>query len=299
MPKPRRPLRWIPTRTPAYGSRAFNQLYLNRLDDALLTITRASGAQAGTATIAAGSLFRRLLEGGRRGTQTDGDGGQKEPSSWKTCIPHLEALALARSGRLQDARRMSAVSRRDRAAVGSTRTGRLVRSGQSRVGSVLRQCGRRQAERQPRRSRLEGAATWIMPRHSRWPLSGDLRQARALAQDLAREFPEDTFVQFMYLPTLRALFALNTHDPAAAIQALQVASRYDLHTSGVGFNRTLRRLVPDLRSRTGVPRGAATGTRLPPSSSGFSIIAASCSSIPWTRWRACSWHERSRSRATR
>ena len=37
----------------------------------------------------------------------------------------------------------------------------------------------------------------------------------------------------------------------------------------------------------------------PPSSSGFSIIAASCSSIPWTRWRACSWHERSRSRATR
>ena len=34
--------------------------------------------------------------------------------------------------------------------------------------------------------------------------------------------------------TLRALFALNTHDPAAAIQALQVASRYDLALGGVG-----------------------------------------------------------------
>ena len=66
-------------------------------------------------------------------------------------------------------------------------------------------------------------------------LSGDLPQSRALAEDLAREFPEDTSVQFMYLPTLRALFSLNAHDPAAAIQALQTASRYDLALGGVGF----------------------------------------------------------------
>jgi eukaryotic-like serine/threonine-protein kinase len=42
-------------------------------------------------------------------------------------------------------------------------------------------------------------------------------------------------VQFMYLPTLRALFSLNAHDPPAAIQALQTASRYDLALGGVGF----------------------------------------------------------------
>jgi len=75
-------------------------------------------------------------------------------------------------------------------------------------------------------------------------LAGDLPQSRALADDLAREFPEDTFVQFMYLPTLRALFSLNTHDPAAAIQALQVASRYDLHTGGVGFIQRFGALYP-------------------------------------------------------
>src|SRR5262249_32967902 len=46
---------------------------------------------------------------------------------------------------------------------------------------------------------------------------------------------EDTSVQFMYLPTLRALFSLSAHDPAAAIQALQIASRYDLALGGVGF----------------------------------------------------------------
>jgi eukaryotic-like serine/threonine-protein kinase len=67
-------------------------------------------------------------------------------------------------------------------------------------------------------------------------LSGDLAQSRVLAQDLARKFPEDTSVQFIYLPTLRALFALHTRSAPAAIQALQNTSRYDLALGGVGFN---------------------------------------------------------------
>jgi tetratricopeptide (TPR) repeat protein len=66
-------------------------------------------------------------------------------------------------------------------------------------------------------------------------LAGDLPQSRALAEVLAREFPEDTSVQFMYLPTLRALFSLDTHDAPAAIQALETASLYDLALGGVGF----------------------------------------------------------------
>jgi hypothetical protein len=39
----------------------------------------------------------------------------------------------------------------------------------------------------------------------------------------------------MYLPTLRALFSLSTDDAPAAIQSLQIASRYDLALGGVGF----------------------------------------------------------------
>ena len=68
-------------------------------------------------------------------------------------------------------------------------------------------------------------------------LAGDLPQSRSLAEVLAREFPEDTSVQFMYLPTLRALFSLNTPTPdaTAAIQALQTASRYDPALGRIGF----------------------------------------------------------------
>jgi hypothetical protein len=39
----------------------------------------------------------------------------------------------------------------------------------------------------------------------------------------------------MYLPTLRALFSLSAHDAPAAIQPLQIASRYDLALGGIGF----------------------------------------------------------------
>ena len=43
-------------------------------------------------------------------------------------------------------------------------------------------------------------------------LTQNSARARSLADDLARRFPEDTLVQFMYLPTLRAQVALDTEE---------------------------------------------------------------------------------------
>ena len=39
-------------------------------------------------------------------------------------------------------------------------------------------------------------------------LSGDSSRSEALAGDLEKRFPEDTFVKFTYVPVLRALAAL-------------------------------------------------------------------------------------------
>jgi hypothetical protein len=68
-------------------------------------------------------------------------------------------------------------------------------------------------------------------------LAGDSRSQR-LADDLALRFPEDTLVRFSYLPTLRALLALNRHEPSTAIKLLQAAAPYELGYEGansVGF----------------------------------------------------------------
>ncbi len=145
-PKPRRPSRWIPTMTPAYANRAFNQLRLNRLDDALLTVRRAAERKLESAPLLLIPYFVAFLKGTDDELARSAAVARKSPAT-EDIISHLEALALARSGQLRDARRMSAVAVEIAQRGGSTRTGRLVRSGQRRVGSVLRECGRRQAER--------------------------------------------------------------------------------------------------------------------------------------------------------
>jgi len=222
-----------PDMNPAYANRAFNQLRLNRLDDALLTVHRAAERKLESgATLLLIPYFVAFLKGTDDELARLAAVARKSPAA-EDMISHLEALALARSGQLRDARRTSAVP-----VEIAERAGRSERAGLFEAARAVWEAfyGNAGAARQGaaralelgRGRDLDYAAAFALA------LSGDLPQARALAEDLAREFPEDTFVQYMYLPTLRALFAMNARDPAAAIQALQIASRYDLALGGVG-----------------------------------------------------------------
>jgi DNA-binding winged helix-turn-helix (wHTH) protein len=58
--------------------------------------------------------------------------------------------------------------------------------------------------------------------------AGDAGQAQALADDLGKRFPEDTVVQFNYLPTLRAKLELLHANPQEALVILGAASPYEL-----------------------------------------------------------------------
>jgi tetratricopeptide (TPR) repeat protein len=61
-------------------------------------------------------------------------------------------------------------------------------------------------------------------------MAGDSRQAETMANELEKLFPEDTCVKFYYLPTVRALVALNRAEPAKAVELLQVSVPYELGT---------------------------------------------------------------------
>jgi eukaryotic-like serine/threonine-protein kinase len=63
-------------------------------------------------------------------------------------------------------------------------------------------------------------------------LAGDSTKAQGIVDDLAKRFPEDTIVQFNYLPTIRAQIALGRNDAAKAADTLQAASSYELGTAG-------------------------------------------------------------------
>jgi len=223
-----------PDSNPAYGNRAFNQLLLNRLDDSLLTVRLAAERKLESASLLQTQYFVAFLTGNENELRRTATAARKNPAT-EDSISHIEALALARSGQLQDARRMAAL-----AVQIAQKSGQRERAGLFEAGTAVWEAfyGNAAAARQSATRALElgrGGREVDYAAAFALALAGELPQSRALAEDLAREFPEDTSVQFMYLPTLRALFSLNTHDPAAAIQALQIASRYDLALGRIGF----------------------------------------------------------------
>jgi serine/threonine protein kinase/tetratricopeptide (TPR) repeat protein len=61
--------------------------------------------------------------------------------------------------------------------------------------------------------------------------SRDDARAKTMADDLGKRFPENTLVQFNYLPTLRAKLALNKGNAAEAIESLKAAAPYELGAS--------------------------------------------------------------------
>jgi hypothetical protein len=62
----------------------------------------------------------------------------------------------------------------------------------------------------------------------------DASQAQSLADDFGKRFPEDTVVQFNYLPTLRAKLALSQANSQQALDSLRAAAPYELGLPALG-----------------------------------------------------------------
>ncbi|HEY5329508.1 MAG TPA: transcriptional regulator [Acidobacteriaceae bacterium] len=63
-------------------------------------------------------------------------------------------------------------------------------------------------------------------------LAGAVAPANAIVDQLNHDFPDDTFVQYLYLPTIRAAVALQQKDPVRAERALEVSIPYELGVAG-------------------------------------------------------------------
>jgi serine/threonine protein kinase/tetratricopeptide (TPR) repeat protein len=225
----------------AYTSKAFSELFLNRLDDAESTIRRAEENKL-RGELFLIRFFIAFLKGDAEGVKREAALGRATRTS-EDLMSHLDALALARAARLQDARRTSAI-----ASAIPKQSGKLERAAAFETAVAVWEAfyGNAAAARQKATSALalsrgrevDYAAAFALA------LSGDVARARALADGLARDYPEDTSVQFIYLPALRGLFALDAGDQAAAIQSLQAAMRFDLAFGNIGFSTHFGKMYP-------------------------------------------------------
>ena len=58
--------------------------------------------------------------------------------------------------------------------------------------------------------------------------AGDGMQAQKIADDLAKRFPSDTLINFIWLPSIRAAIEIDRKNPAKAVEYLQTTLPYDL-----------------------------------------------------------------------
>ncbi len=144
-------------------------------------------------------------------------------------IFHHQSFVLAYAGRLREARKMSL-----QASELAQQAGHRERAALFETGWALREAffGDPAAAKQRAAAALElGRDREVKYGNAlALALAGSPSKAQTMADELERNFPDDTSVKFSYLPVLRASLALNHHQVSKAIQALESAAPYELGT---------------------------------------------------------------------
>jgi tetratricopeptide (TPR) repeat protein len=158
-------------------------------------------------------------------------------------MSHNQALVLARSGQMRHARTMW-----ERGIALAQQAGNRERAAIYEAAEAVCEAhfGNRVAAKERARAALELAKGRDVEYGAAFALalSGDSAGSQKLAADLEKRFPEDTPVQFEYLPTLSALFALAHKAPLDALERLQRAVPYDFALPGTAFFARFGGLYP-------------------------------------------------------
>ena len=209
----------------SYGALAQSYLFSNHLEEARATINEAQTKKLDSAGLHLLLYQLAFLKHDAPGMAQQVAWAEGKPGA-EDVIMAFEADTAAYSGRLAKAREFSsrAVASAGRAkqtetaatydAVAALREALfgIAFEARQRVAALALSTGR---------DVQYGAALALA-------FAGNAGGSQALADDLSRRFPEDTIVQFNYLPTLRAQLALDRADFSKAIEALQSAASDEL-----------------------------------------------------------------------
>jgi eukaryotic-like serine/threonine-protein kinase len=226
-------IRLDPDFAPGYVNQIWSSLYLDRLDEAGKGLDRASDRKMEGGDLLVLRYYIAFLKGDKTGMELAAALARGKPGveNW---ILDEEAFAAAYSGHLKEAR---SISRRAVELAQQPHQGG--KAAIYEAGAAVREAffGNAPNARQSASAALDLSKDRDVEYGAAFAraLSGDPSPAKTLADDLAKRFPEDTIVRFTYVPTLRALLALNNGEPGKAIELLQTAVPYELAIPGSWF----------------------------------------------------------------
>jgi tetratricopeptide (TPR) repeat protein len=216
-----------------YQNVAFAYIYQNKLAEAEAVLRKASERKIEVVEFSICRYFLAFLRGDQ--AAMDREAAQRQAKlEAQGFFEHQEALTLAYHGRLKEAARLS-----DRAVSLSRQSGLRERTalfeGARAAWSSL--FGIRE---EAQKNASESLSLYRSRDADYGPafalaLVHDSAPAHKIRVDLEKLYPEDTSVQFSYLPALRALEALNQGDPAKALEMTQAAAAYDFAVPGTAF----------------------------------------------------------------
>ena len=223
-----------PDFTYGYVNVGFSSFYSDRPGQAEAALQRASQRKLEIPESVLLRYYLACLKGDTAGMDREAAEAKGKPAAddW---MAHSQALVLARSGRLQLAREMSR-----RAVDLAQAEGQRERAAMYEAAAAVWEAffGNASAAEQGAKAALELSQGHDVQYSAAFAfaLAGDFSRSQALADDLDKNFPEDTSVRFNYLPTLHALYAVNHGEPAKAIDELQIAVPYELAVCSLDFN---------------------------------------------------------------
>ncbi len=231
-----------PDVTPGYVNLAYSYAYLDRLGEAENAIQRASDRQLEIPEVLLLRYYFAFLRNDKSGMAREASRAKGKPGA-EDWMSYSEALVLARSGQLQLAR---ATLRR--ALDLALQAGQRERAAAYETGAAVWEAffGNASAARRKATEALalsngrdvEYGAAFALA------LAGDSSHSQVLANDLGRRFPEDTYVRFTYVPTLRALLELSQHEPSKSIELLHTTVPYELALTGINQFGFIGNLYP-------------------------------------------------------
>jgi tetratricopeptide (TPR) repeat protein len=223
-----------PDLTPGYVNIAFAYFFLDRPADAEMALRNATEHKREAPELMLLRYYLAFVNSDAAGMDRAAAMATGEPGVEDSML-YAQALVLARSGRLQSAAAMSRHAIDTAQQAGQKEKAATYEAGQAAWEAMFGDplAARRSAESALAISSgrdVEYVAAIALA------LAGDFPRSESLKDDLEKRFPEDTSVQFNYLPALRAILALNRRQPQKAVELLQAARPLELAVPAIDFN---------------------------------------------------------------
>jgi serine/threonine protein kinase/tetratricopeptide (TPR) repeat protein len=147
---------------------------------------------------------------------------------------HMQSLVAASEGRLQQARQASVQAVNLARQAHYTERAALF-EGAAAIRESLYGYPDEASQRASAGQQLASGRDADFPTAFAFALSGNSVGALAIAARLEKEYPEDTFVRFNYVPALRALVAVHEGKPSKAIELVTISKTYEFGQTGLSI----------------------------------------------------------------